>query len=139
MRLLTCASALLLLALAGPVQAKSVAWCQVNGAGYQAYLSGIVEIDDGPNAFRNLISGPFGKGFHDYVRGSLDPRAASLDCTRQDSLFYAEDYIEVLITANPGFKFVKTGWRGNPRATAKDSSPSRGSGASRADALQYRK
>ena len=139
MRLLTCTSALLLLALAGPVQAKGVAWCQVNGAGYQAYLSGIVEIDDGPNAFRNLISGPFGKGFHDYVRGSLDPRAASLDCTRQDSLFYAEDYIDVLITANPGFKFVKTGWRGNPRATAKDSSPSRGSGASRADALQYRR
>jgi hypothetical protein len=100
----------MLLAAAAPVEAKGVAWCQVNGAKYQAYLSDIVEIDDGPQAFHNLVSGPFGQGFQDYVRASLDPKASGLDCTRQESLFYAQDYIDVLIKANPGFRFVKTGW-----------------------------
>jgi len=85
----------------------------------------------------SLFAQAFARRFYGtFVNGV--PLGRALLKTRQDSLFYAEDYIEVLITANPGFKFVKTGWRGNPRATAKNSSPSRGSGASRADALQYR-
>src|SRR5689334_16383396 len=91
MKAWSCAPALVLLALAAPAEAKGVAWCQVNGAKYEAYLSGIVEVDDGPQAFKSLVSGPFGKGFQDYVRGSLDPRASGLDCTRQESLFYAQD------------------------------------------------
>ena len=104
------AGASLLLALATPAHAKGFAWCQVNGSNYQAYLSAIVEIDDGPAAYRGL-TGQFGKAFQDYVRGSLDPKALSVDCTRQDTRFFAEDYIGVLIGANPGFKFVRTGWR----------------------------
>ena len=121
------APALMLVALAAPAEAKGVAWCQVNGAKYEAYLSDIVEIDDGPDAFRNLRTGAFGQGFQDYVRTSLDPRASGLDCTRQDSLFYAEDYIDVLIKANPGFKFVKTGWHPARVAAASASLPRRSS------------
>jgi hypothetical protein len=132
-----CAGALLL-ALAGTAEAKSVAWCQVNGARYATYLSGIVEIDDGPDAFRAMRSS-FGNGFKDYVQASLDPQASSPDCTRQDSLFYAEDYIDVLIKANPGYKFVKTGWRGSTRPTVSASQPRRGGGQSRADSLHYRR
>jgi hypothetical protein len=132
------AGALALLALADPAQAKSFAWCQVNGAKYQAYLSGIVEIDDGPEAFRAVASGPFSQAFHDYVQGSLDPAASKPDCTKQDSLFYAKDYIDVLIKANPGFKFVKTGWRGGQAVSAEKGSK-RGGSQSPADALRYRK
>lgn len=112
-----CAWALPLLALAAPADAKGYAWCQVNGGKYQAYLSAIVEIEDGADAYRAL-AGPFGKSFEDYVRTSLDPKASSAECIRQDTRFYAEDYIDVLIKANPGFKFVRTGWRGPARPTA---------------------
>ena len=117
MRALKCA-ALLVVVLAGSAEAKSYAWCQVNGTGYHAYLNGIVEIEDGAEAFRTLSAGPFGKGFRDYVQASFDPKASSLDCSTQESLFFAEDYIGVLIRANPGFEFVKTGWRGPLRAAA---------------------
>ena len=121
-----------------PVQAKGFAWCQVNGDKYQAYLSAIVEIDDGPDAFRNLVNGPFGKGFQDYVRTSLDPKASTVDCNRQDSLFFAQDYIDVQINANPGYKFVKTGWRVKP-ATSTASQSKRGNGNGRVEKLQFRK
>lgn len=130
-----CAGALLL-AFAGTAEAKGVAWCQVSGAKYATYLSSIVEIDDGPDAFRAMKSS-FGNGFKDYVQSSLDPQASAPDCTRQDSLFYAEDYIAVLIKANPGYRFVKTGWRGNTHAAS--SVGQRGAGQSRADSLRYRK
>ena len=109
--------ALLLLAFASPAQAKGFAWCQVNGANYQAYLSAIVEIDDGPAAYRGL-TGQFGKAFQDYVRAAFDPKASIADCTRQDTRFYAEDYIDVLIGANPGFKFVRTSWNGSAHAAS---------------------
>lgn len=139
MRSLSCGTALALVAFAGQAEAKGAAWCQVNGAKYETYLSGIVEIDDGPDALRNFVSGPFGKGFQDYVRLAIDPRASSLDCMRQDSLFYARDYVDVLIAANPGFKFVKTGWRGNRQDAAADRRSRGGAGESRADVLRYRK
>ena len=48
--------------------------------------------------------------------------------TRQDSLFYAEDYVDVLIAANPGFKFVKTGWRGSRPQAAADRRSRNGAG-----------
>ena len=132
-----CACALLLLASAASAEAKSVAWCQVNGAKYSTYLSGIVEIDDGPDAYR-AMKNSFGENFKDYVQGSLDPQASSPDCTKQDSLFYAEDYIDVLIKANPGYRFVKTGWRGTAHAISA-SQAKRAGGQSRVDSLRYRK
>jgi len=132
-----CAGALLL-AFSGTAEAKSVAWCQVDGAKYATYLSGIVEIDDGPDAFR-AMTGSFGKGFKDYVQASLDPKASTPECVRQDSLFYAEDYIDVLIKANPGYRFVKTGWRGSVRAVPAAASVRRGAGQSRLESLRYRK
>ena len=116
MKAFYCAPALLL-ALAAPAGAKSAAWCQVNGSNYQTYLSGIVDIDDGPDAFKALASGAFGKSFKEYVQSSYDPKASKLNCNKQESRFFAEDYIDVLISANPGYKFVKTGWRGS-RTTA---------------------
>ena len=58
---------------------------------------------------------------------------------RQDSLFYARDYVDVLIAANPGFKFVKTGWRGNRQDAAANRRSRGGTGESRADVLRYRK
>jgi hypothetical protein len=132
-----CAGALLL-AFAGAADAKSVAWCQVDGSKYATYLSAIVEIDDGPDAFR-AMTGSFAKSFKDYVQGSLDPQASSPSCTRQDSLFYADDYIDVLIRANPGYRFVKTGWRGGVRAVPAAAPARRASGQSRADSLRFRK
>jgi hypothetical protein len=125
------AGASLLLALATPAHAKGFAWCQVNGSNYQAYLSAIVEIDDGPAAYRGL-TGQFGKAFQDYVRSSLDPKASSVDCTRQDTRFFAEDYIGVLIGANPGFKFVRTGWR----APIRSAESRRGTNSGKPSALQ---
>lgn len=110
MKRLACVCAFLPLFLAGPAEAGSYAWCQVNGAKYHAYLSGFVEIGDSADAFRSFASGSFGKGFKENVQ-SLDPAASTVDCNKQDSLFYAQDYVDVLISANPGFKFVKTGWR----------------------------
>jgi|SRR4051812_15179762 hypothetical protein len=133
-----CAWAAMLLALAGPVQAKGFAWCQVNGARYETYLSAIVEVGDGPEAYRAL-TGAFGKGFQDYVRASLDPKASSVDCNRQDTRFFAEDYIDVLIRANPGYNFVKTGWRGGAGSTAAASAPRRGGAGSRIEAARYGK
>lgn len=134
-RLGACA---LLVTAAGSADAKSVAWCQVNGANYAAYLSGIVEVDDGPDAFR-AMTGSFGKSFRNYVQASLDPQASTPDCTRQDSRFYADDYIEVLIKANPGYKFVRTGWHGGARATAVSASAKRRGGQSTPDSLRYRR
>ena len=131
--------ALALLGLASSAEAKGVAWCQINGAKYEAYLSGIVELDDGPQAFRDLVDGPFGKGFQDYVRASLDPRASGIDCTRQESRFYAEDYIDVLINANPGFRFVKTGWHANRPIAAADVRSTRDDPTSRADSFRLRR
>lgn len=129
----------LLLVFGGTAEAKSVAWCQVNGAKYATYISALVDIDDGPDAFRTLKSS-FGQGFKDYVQASLDPQASSPDCNRQDSRFYAEDYIDVLIKANPGYRFVRTGWRGTPRAEASSTDQIKRSGAqSRADSLRYRR
>src|SRR5580765_193046 len=133
-----CACALVLVTAGGTAEAKSVAWCQVNGSKYAAYLSEIVEIDDGADSFRAMTNS-FGKSFKDYVRSSLDPEASTPDCTRQDSLFYAEDYIDVLIKANPGYRFVKTGWRGSSHPTVSASLPRRGGGQSRADSLHYRR
>jgi len=138
MKARTCALALMLLALAGPAQAKGFAWCQVNGGKYEAYLSAIVEIEDGPEAFRTLVNGPFGKGFQDYIRSSFDPHASDVDCNRQDTMFFAEDYISVLINANPGYKFVKTGWRAKPAAAVANQSK-RGNGGARAEPVRYRK
>ena len=136
MKALTFAPALLL-ALAAPAGAKSVAWCQVNGSNFQAYLSGIVEIDDGPDAFRALAKGTFAKSFKEFVQASYDPRASKLDCNKQDSRFFAEDYIDVLISANPAYKFVKTGWHGS-RATAA-TEPVRGRASSSAQTLGFKK
>ena len=133
-----CACALLLLASAASAEARSVAWCQVNGAKYSTYLSGIVEIDDGPDAFRAMRSA-FGNGFKDYVAASLDPQASGPECMRQDSLFYAEDYIDVLIKTNPGYRFVKTGWRGSTHAVSAAVQPKRGGAQSRVDSLRYRR
>lgn len=129
---LKCASALLLLALGGQARASSFVWCQMSGGNYENYLSGIVEIDEGRDAYRAFLAGPFGKAFRDHVRGAFDPKATNLNCTREDSLFYANDQIEVMINANPGIKFVQTGWRGGkaaavkadrPKATAKAAEP----------------
>jgi hypothetical protein len=125
----------LLLALAAPAGAKSAAWCQVNGSNFQTYLSGIVEIDDGPDAFKALAKGPFAKSFKEYVQSSYDPRATKLDCNKQESRFYAEDYIDVLISANPGYKFVKTGWRGSRATASAESAPGKAS----ATTLRYKK
>ena len=136
MKAVYCAPALLL-ALAAPAGAKSAAWCQVNGSNYQTYLSGIVDIDDGPEAFKALATGPFAKSFRDYVQSSYDPKASKLDCNKQESRFYAEDYIDVLISANPGYKFVRTGWRGG-RSTAAALVP-RGKTSSSATALLFKK
>ena len=135
----TFAAALLLLALAAPAEAKSFAWCQVNGSQYEAYLSGIVEIEDGPAAFGALAKGPFGKGFRNYVQASFEPRASEPDCTKQESKFFAEDYVSVLIAGNPGYKFVKTGWRGTSSKVTADSQAKRGVTQTRASALRYRK
>jgi hypothetical protein len=132
-------SALPLLALAAPAQAKSYAWCQVNGGEYQAYLSGIVEIDDSPAAFGALAKGPFGNAFRDYVQASFDPRASDVDCTKQESMFFAEDYVSVLIAGNPGYKFVKTGWRGKPSMVTADSQAKHSTDQPRASVLRYRK
>jgi hypothetical protein len=115
------APALLLLALAGQADAKSFAWCQMTGGHYEAFLSGIVQIDDGPAAFRELRSGAFGNGFQDYVRRKFDPQAANFECTSQESMFFAKDYIDVMMTANAGTKFVMTDWQGNRKTAAANS------------------
>ena len=130
MKALTGAFALLLLASAGPAGAKSFAWCQVNGGKYSAYLSAIVEIEDGPDAFRALKSS-FGSDFRAYVQASLDPNATAPSCLEQESRFFAEDYIDVLINANPAFNFVRTEWRGGGGRAPGASSPRRGGGGSR--------
>lgn len=134
MRALYCA-AVLLLALAAPANARSAAWCQVNGTNYQTYLSGIVDIDDGPGAFKALANGAFAKSFKEFVQSSYDPKASKLNCNKQESRFYAEDYIDVLISANPGYKFVKTGWRGSSKTAAIQ--PVRGK--SGGDVLRFKK
>jgi hypothetical protein len=137
MKAVTFASALLLAALSAPLEAKSFAWCQVNAGKYQAYLSDIVEIDDGPDAYRSF-TGSFAKGFRDYVQTAFDQQPSSPDCTSQESRFYAEDYIEVLIKTNPGFKFVRTGWHGSGPTAAADIH-AKGPGAdTRATPLRYR-
>ncbi|MBW0006440.1 MAG: hypothetical protein JO335_01875 [Sphingomonas sp.] len=133
-----CACALLLVTSAGSAEAKGVAWCQVNGANYAAYLSGIVEVDDGPDAFKAMANS-FGKSFRNYIQASLDRDASNPDCTRQDSRFYADDYIDVLIKANPGYKFVKTGWRGNVHAASATAPAKRGGGQTAADSLRFRR
>jgi len=135
-RALECACALLV-AFAAPASAKSAAWCQVNGSNFQAYLSGIVEIDEGPDAFKALATGPFAKSFKEFVQSSYDPRASKLDCNKQESRFFAEDYIDVQISANPGYKFVKTGWRGSTKTAA--AQPGRGKASSGAETLRFRK
>ena len=117
MKAVYCAPALLL-ALAAPAGARSAAWCQVNGSNFQTYLSGIVDIDDGPAAFKALATGAFANSFKQYVQSSYDPKASKLNCNKQESRFYAEDYIDVLIGANPATKFVKTGWRGSSKTAA---------------------
>ena len=131
MKAVYCAPALLLALVTPPADAKSAAWCQVNGSNYQTYLSGIVDIDDGPEAFKALTTGSFAKSFKDYVQSSYDPKASKLNCNKQESRFYAEDYIDVLISANPGYKFVKTGWRGS-RGAASGGSGSGKASSSRA-------
>jgi len=138
MKTRTCAWALPLMALAGSAEAKGFAWCQVSSAKYDAYLSAIVEIEDGPEAFRALASGPFGKGFQDYVRAKFDPAASAIDCNRQDSLFFAEDYIDVQINANPGYRFVKTGWDAKPASASADHAR-RASGGGRGGTLRHPK
>jgi hypothetical protein len=111
----------------------------MNGGKYEAYLSGIVEIEDGPEAFRALRTGSFGSGFQDYVRASFDPNASNFDCTSQESLFFARDYIDVLVAANPGFKFVRTDWRGGRRTAALDGPAKRDKGESGGEAQRNRK
>ena len=123
MRVLACAAAVLLLSVGGEAKASSFAWCQMSGGNYEGYLSGIVEIGDGGEAFRTFVSGQFGKGFTDYVRDAFDPGASNLVCSREDSLFFANDHIEVIINANPGIKYVQTGWRGAKGVAAKDDRP----------------
>lgn len=140
MRATTVGSAMLLLLVAGTAESKSYAWCQVNGARYQTYLSDVVEIEDGPDAFRLFKTGPFGSGFRQYVQTSLDAHASDLDCNKQESRFFAEDYINVLISGNPGYKFVKTGWNGARRGSVAEHRPQHGSaGELRDTSLRYRR
>jgi hypothetical protein len=108
---------MLLLGLGSQAGAASFAWCQMSGSDYRSYLSGIVEIGDGAEAYKAFVVAPFGKDFSDYVRNSVDPGASNLRCSREESLFYANDHIDVLIASNPGIKFVKTGWSGARHAT----------------------
>lgn len=119
MKALGCASALLLLGLGGEARAASYAWCQVAGGNYESYLSKVVEIEDGREAFGAFLQGPFPKAFREHVQASIDPRASSLDCTREDSLLFANDRIDVLIETNPGIRFIRTGWSGPIRSAAK--------------------
>jgi len=140
MRISIFACAVMLLSFAGAAEGKSFAWCQVNGGKYQTYLSGIVEIEDGPGAFRALKTGPFGNGFRQYVQSSLDPQASELDCNKQESRFFAEDYIAVEISGNPGYKFVKTGWSGSSRtATAEHRTPHAAAGEASDAGLRNRR
>jgi hypothetical protein len=126
MKLLAYAAAVpLLLGISGQAKAASFAWCQMSGGNYESYLSGIVEIGDGNEAFQAFLAGPFAKGFSDYVKDSFDPAASSLKCGREESLFYANDHIEVVIATNPGIKFVRTGWSG-VHSAAKDSPAGKG-------------
>jgi hypothetical protein len=134
-----CLAALtLLLPIAASAQAKSFAWCQVSGGKYETYLSDIVEIGDGPDAFVAFKAGAFGNGFRQYVQSSFDPHASGLDCNKQDSRFFAEDYIDVLISGNPGYRFVRTGWRG-ARISAADHRNSDARDETRDGALHYRR
>lgn len=138
MNVAKCVAALaLLLPLAGPAEAKSFAWCQVNGDKYQNYLSEIVEIDDGPEAFRAFRTGAFGNGFRQFVQNSLDSHASSLDCNKQETRFFADDYIGVLINANPGYKFVRTGWHGSSTASLDHRQRRGGGGEARDSGLHY--
>ena len=130
---------LVLLPIAGAAEAKSFAWCQVSGDKYQTYLSDVVEIDDGPDAFRALKSGAFGNGFRQYVEDSLDPHASRLDCNKQESRFFAEDYIGVMISGNPGYKFVRTGWHAARTAAAPEHVQRHGGGEARDNGLRYRR
>lgn len=128
-----------LAALAGAAEGKSFAWCQVNGGKYETYLSGIVEIDDGAEAFRTFKTGAFGTGFRRYVQSSLDPHASGLDCNKQESRFFAEDYVDVLVNGNPGYKFVKTGWSGRHTAAGQQRPLRGGSGEGREVSLRNRR
>lgn len=123
MKLLKYACGLLLSVAASQAAATSYAWCEMSGGNYESYLSAIVQIEDGREAFRAFLQGPFAKGFREHVQASIDPRASSLDCTREDSLLFANDRIDVLINANPGIKFVKTGWRGPVRSAVAHDQP----------------
>lgn len=137
-----CVAALvLLLPLAGAAEAKSFAWCQLSGDKYQNYLSDVVEIDDGPDAFRAFRTGAFGNGFRQFVQSSLDSHAAGLDCNKQETRFFADDYIGVLISSNPGYKFVRTGWHGGRAAASLDRQQkhSPGGGEARDNGLHYRR
>lgn len=136
-----CLAALtLLLPIAGAAGAKSFAWCQVNGDKYQNYLSDVVEIDDSPDAFRAFRTGTFGNGFRQFVQTSLDAHASGLDCNKQESRFFAEDYIGVLINANPGYKFVRTGWHGSRSTVSIDRQQRHtGGGEPRDNGLRYKR
>jgi hypothetical protein len=122
MTFLKYASAVAVLALASPAEATSYAWCQMSGTTVtdgreDNHLSGIVEIEDGEEAWLAFVDGPFGKGFREYVRSAIDRNAYSLDCKKEDSLRDAKERIELVTSANSErMSFHQTGWLGGRAA-----------------------
>lgn len=105
-----------LLAFSSQAQASRYAWCSVSrflgGDKYIVYLSGIVEIEEGTEAYLAFRDGPFRNEFDHYVRTSLDPGIRGTDCSSANSLREAKQEIKTTIFAMSHWTYQQTGWTG---------------------------
>ena len=116
MRTSTLLAAPLLLLVATEASASRYAWCevsaQVGSNEYIDYLSEIVEIEEGTEAYLAFRDGPFSIEFSRHVYSSLDNRARDRDCRAANSLREANKAIDLKIFANPNHQVIRTGWTG---------------------------
>lgn len=118
LRLLLAATAVM---ISNQAHASQYAWCHVSrdlgGNKYVVYLSGIVEVEEGTDAYLAFRDGPFSIEFNRYVNSTHDKEARGRDCSSAKSLREAQKDIAATIFAMSHWEYVKTEWTGGrPKA-----------------------
>lgn len=114
--LIVCAASAAIALTSSPAAATSYGYCSFRwgpGTNQKVYQSGVVEVEDGIEAYDRFKEGPFRSGFLDYIHANVPGTdmfgISYIDCTVQPNL----DTIKRFLDVEDGFQHpVPTGWTG---------------------------
>jgi hypothetical protein len=123
-------AAVAVVAFAGSAQASQYGWCDVTGRNYTTYSTGIIEVEEGSDAYLAFRDGPWGQAFREYVNAQFGEDSYNVDCHAKNRLSDVKEWFGQTEYANKDRKFVRTGWTGDRPAAVdgceKSSRPAKG-------------